>query len=174
LDPDYSIVGGHYNVRIPGKLYAYEKEVIELRSKGMTYPQIHEVISNKGYDGSVASLRMFMQKERIRRQEQKEHEKKESEFVQRKSLCQLIYKKLEKVTTITGRQYQQVLLTYPLISELYTLIKDFYAVIFSTHAEKLDSWIKKAKKFDVPELKVFLEGLSKDLSAIKDGIASNY
>jgi len=117
---------------------------------------------------------MFMQKERIRRQEQKEHEKKESEFVQRKSLCQLIYKKLEKVTTITGRQYQQVLLTYPLISELYTLIKDFYAVIFSTHAEKLDSWIKKAKKFDVPELKVFLEGLSKDLSAIKNGITYEY
>ena len=22
LNPDYSIVGGHYNVRIPGKLYA--------------------------------------------------------------------------------------------------------------------------------------------------------
>ncbi len=174
LNPDYSVVGGHYNVRIPGKLYAYEKDVIELRSKGMTYPQIHEIICKKGYDGSVASLRMFMQKERIRRQEQEEHAKKESAFVQRKSLCQLIYKKLEKVTTITEKQSQQVLLTYPLISELYTLIKDFYAVIFSTHAEKLDPWIKKAQGLDVPELKVFLEGLSKDLSAIKNGITYEY
>ena len=40
LNPDYSIINGHYHVRIPGKLAPYEKDVIELRSKGLTYPQI--------------------------------------------------------------------------------------------------------------------------------------
>lgn len=44
----------------------YEDEVKTLRSQGMTYPRIHKIISEKGYDGSEASLRMFMQKERIR------------------------------------------------------------------------------------------------------------
>ena len=53
LNPDFSITNGHYNVRIPGKLAPYEKEVIELRSKGLTYPQIHKIICNKGYTGSV-------------------------------------------------------------------------------------------------------------------------
>lgn len=174
LAPTYSTVNGHYNVRIPGKLSPYEKDVLELRSKGMTYPQIYEIISRKGYKGSVASLRMFMQKERLRRLEQEEHNKVQSEFVQRKSLCQLLYKKLEQVTTITEKQYQQVLLTYPLISELYALIKEFYAIIFSSHAEKLDPWILKAKHLEVPELKVFLEGLSRDLLAIKNGITYKY
>lgn len=32
LNPDYSVANGHYNVRIPGKLAPYEKDVIELRS----------------------------------------------------------------------------------------------------------------------------------------------
>ena len=75
LNPDFSITNGHYNVRIPGKLAPYEREVIELRSKGLTYPKIHDIICKKGYTGSVASLRMFMQKERTRMYEQNETEK---------------------------------------------------------------------------------------------------
>ena len=35
----------------------------------MTYPNIHKIITEKGYKGSVASLRMFIQKERIRNEE---------------------------------------------------------------------------------------------------------
>ena len=100
--------------------------------------------------------------------------KKRGKVYPKKIFISVNLQEIKKVTTITEKQYQQVLLTYPLISELYTLVKDFYAVIFSTHAEKLDLWIKKAKKLDVPELKVFLKGLSKDLSAIKNGITYEY
>ena len=109
LNPDFSVTNGHYNVRIPGKLAPYENEVIKLRSQGLTYPQIHDIICKKGYTGSVASLRMFMQKERTRMHEQNETEKPHSEYVQRKSLCQLVYKKLEDIGTITVKQYQEVL-----------------------------------------------------------------
>lgn len=52
-------------------------------------------MSEKGYSGSVACLGMFMQKERTRVCEQQEVSKEQSEFIQRKSLCQLIYKKLK-------------------------------------------------------------------------------
>ena len=65
LSPDYSVEDGHYNARIPGKLAPYEAEVIKLRSEGMTYPNIHKIITEKGYKGSVASLRMFIQKEPV-------------------------------------------------------------------------------------------------------------
>jgi transposase len=174
LDPNYSIVNGHYNVRIPGKLAPYEREVLELRSKGMTYPKIHNILCEKGYTGSVASLRMFMQKERVRMQEQEEQSKTQSEFVQRKSLCQLIYKKLENVTAISLEQYKQVLKTYPELSELYSLVKEFHAVIFSKKPEKLNGWIEAARKFDIPELQTFLEGISKDIKAVKNGIAYTF
>ena len=174
LNPDYSITNGHYNVRIPGKLAPYEKEVIELRSKGLTYPQIHDIICKKGYTGSVASLRMFMQKERTRMHEQKETEKPHSEYVQRKSLCQLVYKKLEDIGTITVKQYQEVLKKYPLLSELYALTKDFYSVIFSKNPAKMDDWINTAQKYDIPELQTFLNGVKKDLTAVKNGIIYPY
>ena len=63
LNPGCHVTDGHYNARIPGKLAPYEKDVIELRSQGLTYPQIHKILCEKGYTGSVASLRMFMQKD---------------------------------------------------------------------------------------------------------------
>ena len=174
LNPDFSITNGHYNVRIPGKLAPYEREVIELRSKGLTYPKIHDIICKKGYTGSVASLRMFMQKERTRMYEQNETEKSHSEYVQRKSLCQLVYKKLEDIGTITAKQYQEVLKKYPLLSELYALIKEFCNVLFSNNPAKLDEWINEAQKYDIPELQTFINGIKKDLTAIKNGIIYSY
>ena len=174
LNPDFSITNGHYNVRIPGKLAPYEKEVIELRSKGLTYPKIHDIICKKGYTGSVASLRMFMQKERTRMYEQNETEKPHSEYVQRKSLCQLVYKKLEDIGIITAKQYQEVLKKYPLLSELYTLTKDFCNVIFSKNPTKLDEWINAAQKYDIPELQTFINGIKKDITAVKNGIIYSY
>ena len=97
LSPDYSVEDGHYNARIPGKLAPYEAEVIKLRSEGMTYPNIHKIITEKGYKGSVASLRMFIQKERIRNeahlsQQETCSDYQSKEYIQRRSLIQLIYK----------------------------------------------------------------------------------
>ena len=105
---------------------------------------------------------------------QEEPDKNPSEFVQRKSLCQLIYKKPEDITTITANQYEQALTKSPLRSELDSLVKNFYSVIFSKKPEKIDTWIESARKYDIPELQTFVEGLLKDLQAIKNGIAYPY
>ena len=53
-------------------------------------------------------------------------------------------------------------------------MKEFHAAIFSKKPEKLDTWIESAKKHDVPELQSFVEGISKDLAAIKNGIIYPY
>ena len=106
--------------------------------------------------------------------EQKEPDKPLSEFIQRKSLCQLIYKKLENAATITAGQHKQALETYPFLSALYSLVKEFHTTIFSKNPEKLDAWIESAKKHDIPELQSFVEGILKDSTAIKNGIIFPY
>lgn len=155
LNPSYSVENKHYHARIPGKLATYEAEVIKLRCEGMTYPCIHKIISEKGYEGSVASLRMFIQKERIRcvssQKEEACSDYQPKEYVQRRSLTQLIYKGLDDVKTISQEQYEQVLKSYPMIADLYVTIKEFYEIIHSKHEEKLDAWLVKLEKFNIPE-----------------------
>ena len=176
LDPGYSVVNGHYNVRIPNKLAPFEEKVIMLRSQGMTYPKIHEIISKEGYNGSVASLRMFMQKEQLRRINEQEvnSDYQPVEFVQRKALTQLIYKSIDQVFTISKEQYNQVLKSYPLIAELYDVIQDFYRIINLKREDRLEEWLKKLEQFDIAELQTYVNGVRKDLDAVKNGIKYEY
>lgn len=177
LNPSYAVVNGHYNVRIPNKLSPYESKIIELRKQGVTYQKIHELISADGYDGTVASLRMFMQKERIRHAELEQDGRSNEnpkEYIQRKSLSQLLYKKLNDVYTITKEQYDQVLKSYPLLAELYSVIKEFYEIIYSKHSERLDLWLQKLEAFNIPELQTYVNGIRKDVEAVKNGIENEY
>lgn len=166
LAPDCLVVNGHYNNRIPGKLAPYEKEVIELRSQGMTYPAIHRIISKKGYKGSVASLRMFIQKEKIRNQEIYNYNNIRSgyepkEYIQRKSLSQLIYKSINDIHTIEADQFEQVLKTYPVLAPLYGSIRRFYEIIYSKQDGMIDGWLKELGQVEIPELETYIKGKKK-------------
>jgi transposase len=179
LNPEYSVSNGHYNARIPNKLAPFENEVKKLRSQGMTYSGILKIISKKGYKGTEASLRMFMQKERIRlaesiREGEINSNYQPKEFVPRKALSQLIYKNIEKVYTINNEQYEMVLKTYPNLADLYAIIKEFYEIVYSKTADKLDSWINKLKQFNIPEIETYLNGILKDIEAVKNAIIFPY
>ena len=127
---------------------------------------------------SVASLRMFIQKERIRcvtaQKEDACSDYQPKEYVQRRSLTQLIYKGLDDVKTISQEQYEQVLKSYPVIADLYVTIKEFYEIIYSKHEEKLDAWLVKLEKFNIPELQTYVNGIRQDIVAVKNGIAMQY
>ena len=145
----------------------------------MTYPRIHKIISEKGYIGSEASLRMFMQKERIRMSEKTANmdtnsDYQSKEYVQRKALSQLIYKNLKDVYIINEKQYEMVLKTYPLLADLYAALKEFYEIIYSKKAEKLDEWLEKLEAFDIPEIQTYVNGIRKDIQAVKNGITLPY
>ncbi|MFA9464792.1 MAG: transposase [Velocimicrobium sp.] len=143
----------------------------------MTYQKIHELISADGYDGIVASLRMFMQKERIRHAElEQDGRSKENpkEYIQRKSLSQLLYKKLNDVYTITKEQYDQVLKSYLLLAELYSVIKELYEIIYSKHSERLDLWLQKLEALNILELQTYVNGIRKDVEAVKNAIENEY
>ena len=55
-----------------------------------------------------------------------------------------------------------------------TLTKDFCNVIFSKKPTKLDEWINVAQKYDIPELQTFINGIKKDITAVKNGIIYSY
>lgn len=106
LDPNYSPTNGHYDRKRPGKLTPYEKFVVDMRSKGKTYDEIYQYIKQKGYSGSVAAIRMYMQKERAHKNTVTgtSENTEINDYVYRKSLSQLVYKNLEEVKLITKNQ----------------------------------------------------------------------
>jgi len=177
LDPNYSPVNGHYDRKRPGKLTPYEEEVVDVRSKGKTYDEIYHVISQKGYSGSIAAIRMYMQKERAHRNTVTGASDKaeKNDYIYRKSLSQLVYKKLEDVRLITKDQYEALLKKYPELASLYHLVKEFNRILFSKKPGDLKAWITNAEQIDnIPELKSYIEGLRQDFDAVSNAIRYDY
>lgn len=171
LDPNCPVSNAGYDARKYGKLHKYEKEVISLRAKGVTYSKIHEIICAKGYDGTVASLRVFMQKERAHiKSNAKNTAPQTTAYVTRKVICQLIYKSLEKVKGITQEQYNEALKKYPVLGKLYHLLKEFHRIIFTHKVEEFGSWIKEALELKIDEITTYVRGLQADLEAVKNSI----
>ena len=76
--------------------------------------------------------------------------------------------------TISQEQYEQVLKLYPVIADLYVIIKGFYEIIYSKHEEKLDAWLVNLEKFNIPELPIYVNGIRQDIVAVKNGIVMQY
>lgn len=171
LDPNCPVSNAGYDARKHGKLHNYEKEVISLRAKGVTYSKIHEIICAKGYDGTVASLRVFMQKERTHIKSNMENATPQATaYVSRKTICQLIYKNIEKVKNITQEQYNEVLKRYPVLGKLYHLLKEFHRIIFTHKVDEFDFWMKEALELKIDEITSYVRGLEADLEAVRNSI----
>lgn len=123
-----------------------------MRSQGITFIKIHEHICQKGYTGTVASLRVFMQKERTHARAIASEKSEPVEYIPRKFMCQLIYQKLENVRGLTKEQFEAAIKKYPQLGKLYTALKEFYRIVFSRKSEELDQWINHtlALKLDYP------------------------
>ena len=89
-------------------------------------------------------------------------------------MAQLIYKSIDQAFTISKEQYNQVLKSYPLIAELYDVIRDFYRIINSKREDRLEEWLKKLERFNIAELQTYVNGVRKYLDTVKNGIKYEY
>lgn len=174
LKEDCSANNGHYDRRMPGKLSPYEQDVIEMRTQGISYKKIHECINKKGYTGTVASLRVFMQKERTHQKSISQNAGEPVEYIPRKCLCQLIYRELENVKGLTQEQYEATIEKYPIMGEIYSRLREFHHIVFSRQSSKLDAWIIETEQLQIDELNTYINGLKNDITAVKNGIDFKY
>lgn len=167
LKEDCPLNNGHYDRRMPGKLAPYAQEVIAMRSKGITYRKIHKHICEKGYTGTITSLRVFMQKERTHQKSLSKNKTEPVEYIPRKFFCQLIYRELEKVNGLTQEQYEAAIKKYPILGQLYSLLREYHRIIFSQKSNELDAWITQAMSLNIEEIDTYVNGLLSDIDAVK-------
>ena len=121
---------------------------------------------------------MFMQKERAHGNSCKRGSfsgRKWHEYIHRRTLTKLIYKKLEDVPLISESQYNAVIEKYKGLAEIYALVKDFCRIMFSKKSDEILIWIQNACKMqNISELQSYVEGISSDLDAVKNAIQYDY
>jgi DNA invertase Pin-like site-specific DNA recombinase len=171
LSPSFVAVNGQYGKHREGKLAPYRDLILRLKTDGLAYSQIHKTIQDKGYTGGEVAIRAFIARERrIRNEIKAEYGNQPVELIDKKWLLRLIYQPIDTVKGITKEQLAAVIRTYPETDILFNTIKEFKAILNDNRPRRISWWIRKVSALNIEELNRFINGMVKDLPAIKNAI----
>lgn len=163
-------VNGNKNREYYSKLNLYKNKIIKMNNEGFTWKVIKENIQKDGYNGSDSLLRTYLSK--IKKEETKS--KEINQIVERSTMITLLYKEIDKVTKITKEIYEKVITMFPEAGKIYEIVKEFKEIMFGKKYEKLEKWIQETRKHKILEINSFLNGIERDLEAVKNGIKYDY
>lgn len=103
----------------------------------------------KVIDDTVASLWVFMQKECTHQKAVKSITAEPKGYIPRKFMCQLMYRELEKVKGLSQKQYAAAVKKYPILGQLYSLLKEFHRIVFLKKRDELDEWFIKPTSLNI-------------------------
>lgn len=176
LEPNCSAVHSFYGEKRESVLSPYLEEVNSYIEKGYTSVKIDEIIRAKGYKGSMSTVSHYVSGWKSRFKKIYMADKKEAniEFVERKKLLELLYKPQEKVKDLSIDQLTQVNIEYPVFAKIINLVTQFKKLISDRNVGELENWIKEALSLGIRGIDSFVNGLQRDLTAVKNAIIYDY
>lgn len=173
LKEDFNPVSPCYHTTVPSKIKPYASDIKNMLSEGKTFKQISTAIREKGYDGSDSTVRMFATRER-RLMKEAALQGGNGEKIERKWLVSLLYRPIDKVSSLSEGQLDRIIGQYPVIGRVYDAVSGFKQTLFGKNALELDKWIEETQGLEIDELNSFINGIKKDIQAVKNAILLDY
>lgn len=177
LDINFSPVHASYGKKKSGKLLPYLNEINSNLEQGKKGPVIEAKIRECGYDGSSSTLRHYMTDWKRRRKSEYDKSKGntvKTETVERKDVFKLLYHSLEKVKSITDEQFNKLRAEYPSLEKIHNIVWTFRKLFDDKNETELSEWVERAKMLEVREIDSFINGIERDLEAVKNAIKYEY
>lgn len=173
LKEDFNPASSYYNTTVSSKIKPYADDIKNMLSEGKTFKQISAAIRVKGYNGSDSTIRMFATRER-KLMKEAALQGGDGEKIERKWLVSLLYRPIDKVSSLSEEQLDRIIGQYPVIGRVYDAVSGFKQVLFGRNDSELDSWIEKTGGLEIDELNSFINGTKKDIQAVKNAILLDY
>ena len=174
LNPEFSAGSAGYDQKRTSKIKPYEEIIKNMLSQGKTFREIETAVREHGYKGASSTIRMYATRERKLLRHAAEAQKEQGELIERRWLIKLLYKPIEKVKGITEEQLDRVIEKFPLIGKLYDQMNTFKETLFGKDISELEKWMEEARTLDIEGLNSFVNGLSRDIDAVKNTIALDH
>ena len=156
------------------KLKPYTSAIDEMLTKQKKFREIEAAIRELGYDGAASTIRMYAARKRKLNQAAHGAGVENTEVVERKWLLKLLYNPIGKVKGITETQLDKVVRDYPELGVAYHLVRTFREIVFGKQAGELGDWMNMAKMLQSDDINSYLNGLSRDIEAVKNAIIYDY
>ena len=70
--------------------------------------------------------------------------------------------------------YEKIIQRYPVIEDIINLVNEFKHLLESKNVEKLEEWIEKANNLKIRKIDKFVNGLKRDIQAVRNAIIYEY
>ncbi len=168
LDNNFSPTNMNKGKRLPSMLDPYKEEIQVLKRNGKTNKEIFEIIKSEGYTGSYSNIGIYLAKRNLKIEDSKEIR------VKRKDLIKLLYKPVEEVEALSKELYEKIIQRYPVIESIINLVNEFKHLLETKNVEKLEEWIEKASNLKIRKIDKFVNGLKRDIQAVRNAIIYEY
>ncbi len=177
LKKDVTAIHGSYGAKRKSILDPYLNEIDALIKQGYTCNKIEEIIRRKGYTGSITLLRCYQSnfKKALYEKQQNSNDKvQNTETLNRSLLLKVLYNPVSKVKNLSSEQLEKVYDKYPMFKKIIDLVNRFKAVLKCKQVESLDKWIEDAVDLENREVFSFINGITRDITAVKNAIQYDY
>ncbi|MBZ9607337.1 transposase [Clostridium estertheticum] len=177
LDDNVSAINGNYNVKRKSILDPFLEEINKLIDKGHTSSDIENVIRQKGYNGSDSTIRNYRSRLKKSIHETYKNSKTSpatTDLVDRGQLLKLLYKPLIKVKRLSIDYVNKVNEKYPLYKEIIDLVGEFRKILKNKEISKISKWMEQASSLNNKYINSFINGITRDISAVKNAIIYDY
>ena len=177
LDENFNPVHASYGKKRNGKLTPYIKTIDEYLERGMMGSYIVEKIREMGYDGSSSTVRHYMTDWKKRRKKYYDRSREDgtkTEIIKRENIFKLLYHPIEKVKIISEKQFEMICKEYPFFEKIYKVTWEFKDMLTNKNIEAFDKWIERAKNLNIPEINSFINGVERDMEAVRNAIKYEY
>jgi len=174
LKKDFIPENKGYGSKQPSRLKPYVDTINAMLGKGCKFKEIECAIRKMGYSGAASTIRMYATRQRRLLQSLSSRRIGKTEIIERKWLTKLLYQPMEKVKGITEDQIGRVINEYPIIGAIYDVVRSFKEVVFSKNVQGIDTWIEAAAHLGIDEINSFINGIKRDIEAVKNAIRFDY
>lgn len=154
----------------------YKIEINEMLSKGISMDAIYIVIEAKGYKGSNSNLRhyCFKLKKEFNSNINQPNFKNRTVKIKRSVLLRALYKPIENISELDERTLEIINKKYPFYIKIIELISKFRVLLKEKNVENLTNWISEAKLLNNSYINSFINGIKRDIEAVKNSIKYEY
>ncbi|MEJ8553073.1 transposase, partial [Tepidibacter sp. Z1-5] len=152
----------------------YKIEIKDMLSKGISMAAIYRVISGKGYKGSNSNLRHYCSKLKKEFNSNPKSFRNKIITIKRSILLRGLYKSLKSIPELDKKTIEIINKKYPFYIKIIELISKFKLLLKEKNVENLTNWIVEAKSLNNSYINSFINGIKRDIEAVKNSIKYEY
>lgn len=149
-----------------GEIARYAGKVCALFEKGLPLTKILEAIKADGFSGGYYAVQNYVAREKRRRTAAAVHAGQS--VIERRKAVAIMYNR--KKPPLTSDEVNAVADAYPEYGVIIDLVNEFRELFSTRDTSGLDVWLEKALSLDIAALTTFVNGVKKDIGAVKAAI----